>query len=128
MKNKKYILVFLILLVVATGFGQSLCNPNGISTNPDNPVNPHSPDMTNNFFDWRIPDFVDYFDLDYLNNNPLPSTNPYWSTEDYLDYISGFGTDGNEIDYAPSEGWELISRGFGLFADGSTINNDFYSF
>jgi len=124
------------LLVFATNtFGQSACDnhPYGISTNPDSPINPHSPNVTNDFFDWRIPDWEDYYDPSFIAPNPgsssLPSTNPYWSQKDYLKYLSGYDENGNfnenEIDYAPNEGWELIARGFGKTMDGA-IYPEFY--
>ena len=130
MKNI-FLIYILLLLLPLSAISQSLCPPNGISTNHDNPINLSNPSMENDFFDWRVQDFTDYYDPTYINvAEPFfSSTNPYWSSEDYLGYLSGWDPNGGdelEIDYSPIEGWELLARGFGKFIDGS-INVDFYN-
>lgn len=89
--------------------------------------------MVNDFFDWRIPDWEDYFDPSFLASNPgSSSVNPYWSEQFYLQYLSGHDGQGNfnenEIDYAPTEGWELIARGLGRrMNEDKDIYDQFYN-
>jgi hypothetical protein len=59
---KNIFIIIFILMSINLVWGQSLCPPNGITTNPDNPNNTQNPTMENDFFDWRIEDFNNYFD------------------------------------------------------------------
>jgi hypothetical protein len=129
---KNIFLIYIVLLLLPlSAISQSLCPPKGISTNPDNPINLNNPIMKNDFFDWRIQDFEDYYNPNYIGGaEPFFSiTNPYWSSEDYLGYLSGWNPDGGDelaIDYSPIEGWELLTRNFGKFTNGDD-NPDFYN-
>lgn len=95
MKNT-LILIYMFISVNLL-WGQSLCPPNGITTNPDAPNNPQNTAMENDFFDWRSESFNNYFDPNFLTAvEPLFSeTNPYWSPEDYLSYLSNWEGTGN---------------------------------
>lgn len=65
----KYIILICSILTVSSNLtkGQSLCEPNGITTNPDAPNNPLNQSMENTFFDWRVDDFLPYFDPNYFS-------------------------------------------------------------
>jgi hypothetical protein len=129
----KYIYLFLLIVFsISNGQGQSLCPPKGISTNPDNPINTHNPNMENDFFNWTQEDFQNYFNPNFPTTiQPGFNTNSlYWQQTDYLNYISGYNpaTPGvnTRSDFSPIEGWELLQRGFGKFINGSA-NPDFYN-
>lgn len=55
MKNI-FTLIFILISINFT-WSQSLCPPNGITTNPDSPNNSQNSAMKNDFFDWRVEDF-----------------------------------------------------------------------
>mgnify|MGYP000573752144 CR=1 FL=1 len=57
---KNIFLIYIVLLLLPlSAISQSLCPPKGISTNPDNPI------MKNDFFDWRIQDYEEFYHSDY---------------------------------------------------------------
>lgn len=66
-------------------FGQDwqVCPPNGITTNPDAPVNYQNPYFVNDFFDWRLNDDLQQYFLPYWHTNIVagfPTINPFWSS------------------------------------------------
>ncbi len=113
----------LIAILLYSGAASAQCT-NGITTNPDNPINNQIPVKKNTFFDWRQSFF--------LVNNPIIGTGIY----------SPFYQSGNipinhflyNRDYNPTEGWELITYDFGINEDGtpkpqakSTVNLVLYN-
>ncbi len=106
--------IFLTVIAFVIFFQSSLvnaqCIPNGITTNPDNPVNPEKPSKTNTFFDWR---------LDVFSINSVYTSSPQIE--------SPFNQDGNvdlshfleNPDRLPQDGWELIKYDMGLEEDGT---------
>ena len=130
MKYNIVLLAIVVCLRLSTILqGQSLCPPNGIITNPDEPINTHNPNLENTFFDWRldVPDFTNYFDPDYVISTPYfpHHYSPYWGNFNYLGFVTGFNGGAEVVDFSPIEGWELITRNFGLFKD-DTKNTGFY--
>jgi hypothetical protein len=128
---KQYIILMLCLMISSMLQGQSYCNPNGITTNPDAPINTHNPNFKNTFFDWRvdlnaiipITSYEHYFNPNYtVSAHPASfpySYSPYWGPFNYLGMITGY-YDGEEvIDYYPEDGWELITRGMGKYKNGN---------
>ena len=114
----KNILVFILIIYSSSVLSsQSLCPPNGIITNPDNPINNHNSNFLNDFFDWRTEDFTNYLDPNYKGNvEPgFNVINPYWSSVPEYTYLTGWTDIGQspDVDYSPIEGWELLTRGFG---------------
>jgi hypothetical protein len=113
-------------------FGQNwqVCPPNGITTNPDAPVNNQNPYFVNDFFDWRLNNDLQQYFLPYWHTNIIagfPTINPFWSSNPTMEYLSGYNIDGSIIDYAPEEGWELIGRNLGLDRNGNEDNELFSS-
>lgn len=89
-------------------------NGNGISTNPNNPINNNCPERRNNF-DWRVQgtygnheDYIIYGpnSTQYEIQNPFtgPSGTPHFGN------LTAFTTS----DYQPEDGWELIKVDFGI--------------
>jgi|GEM_PF-7130105 hypothetical protein len=110
MKYQHIILSLLLLVVTITSWGQSNCPPNGISTNPENPINPiaipNSPcEDVLNYFDWR----VQSFSTPYFNNNGTNLVeSPFYNDENsFLQYIA-WHTQYGGPNYHPEDGWELL--------------------
>jgi hypothetical protein len=123
---KKIISTILILLITHTKLISQTCSPNpaaqncetgkGISTNPDNPVNPECTNMVNNF-DWRVKHtpggnvpaerFWVYYDDD---QNPTWIRNPFNGP---INASYGNLTDNHNSNYHPEDGWELLKVEFG---------------
>lgn len=122
MKNflKNYI-VFLIFLVTPNYIFAQNCNTtnceNETNTNPNSTfTSPNSNDFKENTFNWMNPTFpinkVDYSNFAPFNPS-FPLSNPFFSTANYLSYISG----GPNSDNKPEDGWELIKQDFGYAYD-----------
>jgi hypothetical protein len=97
-------------------------NGNGISTNPNNPINTKCPERRNNF-DWRV-QRTDGYPEDYIIYGPNTTykeiQNPFTGPSG----ASHVGTLVNQTnsDYQPEDGWELLKVEFGI--EGNTnINN-----
>lgn len=123
---KKIIIAIVILLITQTRLISQNCTPNpaaqncetgkGISTNPNNPVNPECTNLVNNF-DWRVKHtpggnvpaerFWVYYDDDL---NPTWIRNPFNGPIN-ADY--GSLTDNHNSNYHPEDGWELLKVEFG---------------
>lgn len=132
---KKLITILLILFIVQTRLLSQSCTPNpasqnceigkGISTNPNNPVNPECTNLVNDF-DWRlkytpggtVP--VEYY---YVYGptpalNPRQVINPFNNPTDaaYHPYV----TANHGSNYQPTDGWELLKVDFGALQNTST--------
>ncbi len=123
---KKIIIAIVILLITQTRLISQTCTPNpaaqncetgkGISTNPNNHVNPECPNLVNNF-DWRVkhtpggnvPDerFWVYYNDD---QNPTWIRNPFNGP---INASYGNLTDNHNSNYHPEDGWELLKVEFG---------------
>lgn len=116
----------IILMFIAIGTAvaqtepQAPCPPNGITTDPVNPVNPlHNEDTPDpvsgqegnydfrNWFDWTQSDWPAYFDLGQTST----LRSPFFLNEGA---ISHFYTN---KDFQPEDGWELVSFHLGLDKD-----------
>lgn len=67
----KTMLTILLINLYLFSFGQ--CPPEGITTNPDNPVNNQNPNYKNDFFDWRD----NVFQVNSNNVNATQIISPY---------------------------------------------------
>ena len=100
------------------------CPPNGVTTNPDNPVNPIHNENTpstvdenqytntydfRNWFDWTLPNYPLFFDSEATN----PTTfirNPFMLNTGQISELY----DQDRQDYFPEDGWELVSFHLGV--------------
>ncbi len=116
--KKIYILLFCVLYCISIQ-AQECGEAIGISTNPDNPINPHCTTKLN-AFDWRKTDFdVPYYkgahngqirSPFYNNNNG--STSELWNTLTF-----------GPRDMLPEDGWELVFDGITQAALGTPLNS-----
>lgn len=112
MKYKYIILLLLILGIVHHSWGQSNCTPNGISTNPETPINPIIQSNSNctdvlNYFDWTD----QYFSTpQYDNNGTNIVESPFYNEDNsFLEHIS-WHTQYGGPNYHPEDGWELLKE------------------
>jgi hypothetical protein len=100
MKN----IIFIIFMILShVSFGQQNCDEKGITTDPNNPINPQGePFLNNGDFNWLTPGLWDYY-----RSNWEQVLNPFDdSGNPNIDYISV----PIEIrDNKPEDGWELIT-------------------
>ena len=105
------------------------CPPNGVTTNPDNPVNPIHNENTpstvdenqytntydfRNWFDWTLPNYPLFFDSEATN----PTTfirNPFMLNTGQISELY----DQDRQDYFPEDGWELVSFHLGVDKEGN---------
>lgn len=88
-------------------------NGNGISTNPNNPINNNCPERRNNF-DWRVQrtdgnqeDYIVYGSSSTYKDIQNPFTGP--SGTPHFGNLTSY----TSSDYQPEDGWELIKVDFG---------------
>jgi hypothetical protein len=92
------------------------CEPSGITTNPDSPVNNQLPGMVNTFFDWRDNEFdINSTKFPPQQTNILSPFNP--NAQNFNVYSLSQSQDNK-----PEDGWELISWDFGYDLDGTPAN------
>lgn len=117
--KQKLRLTLELLLIHCVAFSQ-VCLPNGISTNPDNPINTeaptNSPEHWLNRFEWYANDGTTLFDIaihDMFISNPnqITMSNPFSSENPYPIAQALF----DDLDMLPSDGWELISVNLGYY-------------
>lgn len=99
---------------VCTNAGSDCNNGNGISTNPDNLLNPKCPELLNNF-EWRlknpnpnvmsIENYFSYSD----SRQATPIINPF-NFRLGVEYIHL--SQNHNSNYQPADGWELLSYDF----------------
>jgi hypothetical protein len=126
-------IIFLCCLAYGSLIAQSEltapCSPNGVTTNPDNPINPIHNENTpstvdqneyintydfRNWFDWTLPNYPLYFDKEAAN----PTTfilNPFMLDAGQISELY----DQDRQDYFPEDGWELISFHLGVDKEGN---------
>ncbi|WP_300489221.1 T9SS type A sorting domain-containing protein [Flavobacterium sp.] len=92
------------LLVANVISAQSVCPPNGISTNPANPVNPLQTNYRN-FFDWTTTNAVYPINSQCNPNSYTP--NPFESNQLELLPLS------LDKDMKPENGWEMVAYNMG---------------
>ncbi len=108
-QNRIIVIVILLLLYAEICHAQCIGNINNITTNPNVPVNSQIPSKRNTFFDWRQTAFT--------VNNPRFGTglySPFYQSDNVV--INHFLYN---LDYSPSDGWELLKYDFGFNDDGS---------
>jgi hypothetical protein len=123
----KYLLLLLLLSIAKIAPTQ--CEPNGISTNPEAPINSQAPSplWLNNFkwYDSQGLTLIQYVlhDLFVVNNqqlmaHPFSDQNPY----SYLsDDAQGNSYSIEELDMYPEDGWELVSLNLGIYPNGQVL-------
>lgn len=123
----KNIFFIIFLGLIKIGYGQ--CQPNGVSTNPEAPINSQAPSpLWLNTFKWydsqglTLTQYV-LHDLFVINNQQLMS-HPY-SDQNPYSYLSSdpFGNSYSidELDMYPEDGWELISMNLGAYPNGQIL-------
>lgn len=110
MKNYQFILWAICLFVCQPFLSQNNCDPKGITTDPDNPVNTELPYYRNDFFDWR----TEFFDV---------NSNFIGASQVYSPYSTNLNNNSNTLglavakDYDPEDGWELMAWDMGFDED-----------
>ncbi|MDX1904124.1 MAG: T9SS type A sorting domain-containing protein [Thermonemataceae bacterium] len=115
MKNIVFATILAALFLVGgTVSGQAICPPVGISTNPENPINPQKP-IKKNSFDWR----TEFYRFNYKNSQVINIISPFWDSQNGVtDPVYGY--ESNSRDYHPEDGWELLAKEFGYEDDNIT--------
>lgn len=100
---RKLTTLVLALLCLQVSLAQSVCPPNGISTDPANPVNPQTPALTNNF---------NWLQTEYATNKTC-QPHSSWSTSPF--HLPNGNTEFLFLtkDMKPVDGWELIKIDLG---------------
>lgn len=101
--KKIYFLLFLNSFIIS--YSQSFCEPNYISTNPQNPSNPNQPDYANHF-DWTTNSPYYAINSQCTPNSFTP--NPFQSNQLELLPLS------LSKDMQPEDGWEMIAYNLGF--------------
>ncbi len=106
-----FIFLFVLFLMNTNSYGQAVCPPNGISTNPDNAYNNQTPTKINRF-DWRKKRYA----FNYNNLTiPLDSLlSPFYSSQN-IQVSSLYKIK----DMKPEDGWELLTQEFGYDDNGN---------
>ena len=105
---------FVLILNFITSFSKGQCDPNGIFTRPDLPVNPQIPSLTNNF-DWMRIKYKLNTAFATPGNDSIFSP-IYQPDNDIIDHLR------LSLDMKPQDGWELLRREFGYNHDGTFTN------
>lgn len=130
--NRNKLIVILFILIISSIdklYSQGCANNssdcdqgNGISTNPDNPINDNCSNMRNNF-DWKV-NRTDNLPEDYVvfgpNNVSKAIQNPF--TGPSSSPHAGYVTNQSNSNYQPEDGWELLKVEFGIQGN-VNINN-----
>jgi hypothetical protein len=124
MRKILFIKACILLFGTYSIYGQ-LCTPNGISTNPDNPVNPQAP----------FPEFLNsfnWFDIDGITLVQYPIHDMHTQFDQpsmfspFSHQNSGYGhiTESTllELDMYYDMGWELLSVNLGAYPDGTLLS------
>ncbi|UUC45543.1 T9SS type A sorting domain-containing protein [Flavobacterium cerinum] len=85
--------------------GQSFCPPNGISTNPGNPINPQQTNYLN-YFDWTTTN--PFYPINSQCNPNTFTPNPFQSNQLELLPLS------LTKDMKPENGWEMVAYNLGF--------------
>lgn len=110
---KKILLLFSLYFILANTFAQEPpCTPEGISTDPNNPVNPIDPDFVN-YFDWTT--YMYAVDEEWEDSGEMINPNEHHNAG----VLNLFG----EKDYYPEDGWELVYVDLGLNRFGDQWDN-----
>lgn len=100
------------LILINVSHSQSVCAPNGTTTNPANPVNPLQPSYVNNF-DWTTNS--SYYPIN-TTCTPLSYTvNPFESNQTELLPLS------ISKDMKPVDGWEMVAYNLGYDNNNSPL-------
>ncbi len=116
----KFIIIFLLFSITIQLHSQSVFTSKGISTNPDNPINPEKSEFNgiDYFWDWRKPDSNGYF---HVRQNPDFNSNivrsPFFTLA--RDYSFLPQVKGDSSDFEPADGWELVKYNLGYKMDGT---------
>ncbi len=103
------------------------CDPNGITTHPEGPVNPIAPsEEWLNSFNWYANDGVSLLqyalhDMLVENPNQFNMSHPY-SDQNAYSYLTY--PELQDLDMYPEDGWELISVNLGSFPNGELLSED----
>ncbi|WP_306353876.1 T9SS type A sorting domain-containing protein [Flavobacterium sp. '19STA2R22 D10 B1'] len=111
MKLKITIIFFLVASIVKA---QGYCPPNGVSTNPLNPVNTLQPSYLNHF-NWASGN-SSYGINSYCNPNSF-TPNPFESNQSELLFLS------LNKDMKPEDGWEAVAYNLGYDNDNNALQS-----
>ncbi|MEO4004583.1 T9SS type A sorting domain-containing protein [Flavobacterium sp. CAU 1735] len=101
----KFKITVLFLFVTKMILGQSFCPPNGISTNPGNPINPQQTNYLNHF-DWTTTN--PFYPINSQCNPNTFTPNPFQSNQLELLPLS------LTKDMKPENGWEMVAYNMGF--------------
>ncbi|THF51386.1 T9SS type A sorting domain-containing protein [Flavobacterium supellecticarium] len=101
----KFKITVLFLFVTKIILGQSFCPPNGISTNPGNPINPQQTNYLNHF-DWTTTN--PFYPINSQCNPNAFTPNPFQSNQLELLPLS------LTKDMKPENGWEMVAYNLGF--------------
>jgi hypothetical protein len=96
---------------------------NGISTNPDNLLNPHCEELRNNF-EWRVkhpvggPLPAEFYVVYDENGDPKGVRNPFNEDDVSVEYYNL--SNNHNSNYHPADGWELLKVDFGALSNFNT--------
>lgn len=110
---KKYFLALILLGLSFSGYSQSVCSTNNITTNPVAPTNPQSPQYLNHF-DWTT-NSSSYAMNSVCNPNGY-TINPFQSNQLELLPLS------ISKDMQPSDGWEIVAYNLGFDQNNIMLN------
>lgn len=105
----KNILLIIMLLSVQWLMAQDCGEtPNGISTNPDNPINDECGGIFKNYFDWRTPTYNVPF---YQGTSSGQIGSPFFESNGKIEEIHNTNDFPGAKDFKVEDGWELIVDG-----------------
>ncbi|MFD2908388.1 T9SS type A sorting domain-containing protein [Flavobacterium ardleyense] len=106
-------ILFFFLCLSYFSHSQSVCDPNGVSTDPANPINPQNANFTNNFNWTTAESFLN------INSTCMPNgftSNPFMSNQTELLYLT------ISKDNKPEDGWEIIAYNLGYDNNNILLN------
>ncbi|HBH07082.1 MAG TPA: hypothetical protein DDX92_10825 [Flavobacteriales bacterium] len=131
--NLKILFPLWLLIIPSIAIRAQVCEPytnanacedgNGISTNPDNLLNPHCDTLKNNF-EWRVKHPLggavpnEFYVVYDENGDPKGVRNPFNETDNKAEYRHL--ADNQNSNYHPEDGWELLKVDFGALSNFNT--------
>jgi hypothetical protein len=109
---QKTIPLLIFLLITEFGISQSICPPNGITTDSANPTNPNQTNYLNHF-DWTTDS--PYYNINSQCNPNTFTSNPFQSNQLELLPLS------LSKDMKPIDGWEMIAYNLGFDNNNSPL-------
>ena len=125
-------LLFISAMIASAAINSQVCEPNGVSTNPDNPTNPDAPTnhpehWLNDFkwYDHDGPELLPYaiYNMLSYSSTQYSMTHPYSNDVDN-GYSELTSPEYHDLDMYPDQGWELISVNLGAYPNGELLSDE----